>query len=71
MGEKGSLGLGVRVGLGVAALSWWMLLMTAAYFHTWIEKFTGLVVAWMALYAVYLLPRASARLRAVLGMPGV
>ena len=22
----------------VAALNWWMLLMTAAYFHTWFEK---------------------------------
>ena len=29
---------GVSAPLAVAALSWWMLLMTAAYFHTWFEK---------------------------------
>lgn len=33
--EEGS-GLGGAV--VVAGLSWWMLLMTAAYFHTWVEK---------------------------------
>ena len=32
--EKG----GVSAPLVVAGLSWWMLLMTAAYFHTWFEK---------------------------------
>lgn len=29
---------GLSVPLVVAGLSWWMLLMTAAYFHTWFEK---------------------------------
>lgn len=29
---------GVSISLVVAGLSWWMLLMTAAYFHTWVEK---------------------------------
>ena len=29
---------GLSVPLIVAGLSWWMLLMTAAYFHTWFEK---------------------------------
>lgn len=29
------LGIGIQAALGVAGLSWWMLLMTAAYFHTW------------------------------------
>lgn len=29
---------GVKAALGVVALSWWMLLMTAIYFHTWFEK---------------------------------
>ncbi|MCJ1284324.1 hypothetical protein MMC26_003655 [Xylographa opegraphella] len=29
---------GVSVPVVVAGLSWWMLLMTAAYFHTWFEK---------------------------------
>ena len=64
------LGLGVQAALGVAGLSWWMLLMTAAYFHTWFEKFTGLLVAFGAIYAVYFLPRAVPALRKVLGMPG-
>ena len=35
--SKGAKG-GVSVPLAVAGLSWWMLLMTAAYFHTWFEK---------------------------------
>lgn len=29
---------GWGVVLGVVGMSWWMLLMTAAYFHTWFEK---------------------------------
>jgi hypothetical protein len=62
---------GVKFAIGVAALMWWMLLMTAAFFHTWFEKFTGLVVAFMGLWGVYFLPRASPQVRAVLGMPGV
>jgi hypothetical protein len=62
---------GVQFSLYVAALMWWMLLMTAAYFHTWFEKFTGLLVAFSALWFVYFLPRGLPGLRAVLGMPGV
>ena len=62
---------GVKLALGVAALMWWMLLMTAAYFHTWFEKFTGLLVAFGMLYAVYFVPRGVPGLRAVVGMPGV
>lgn len=69
--KMSDLGVGVKVALGVAALSWWMLLMTAAYFHTWFEKFTGLMVAMAAIYAVYFLPRAVPGLRAVIGMPGL
>lgn len=65
------LGLGVKVALGVAGMSWWMLLMTAAYFHTWFEKFTGLLVAFAAIYAVYFVPRAMPASRQILGMPGV
>lgn len=64
-------GVGVKVALGVAGLMWWMLLMTAAFFHTWFEKFTGLMVAFTAIYLVYFLPRAIPALRRVLGMPGV
>lgn len=35
---------GVSAPLAVAGLSWWMLLMTAAYFHTWFEKVCLLMV---------------------------
>ena len=62
---------GVSAPLVVAGLSWWMLLMTAAYFHTWFEKFTGLLVAFSGLFAVYFLPRAIPAMRDVVGMPGV
>lgn len=63
--------LGIKVVLGVALLSWWMLLMTAAYFHTWFEKFTGLIVAFSGVFAVYFLPRAVPSLRGIIGLPGV
>lgn len=33
-----ALGLGGKFAVGVVALSWWMILMTAIYFHTWFEK---------------------------------
>lgn len=69
--KEGVTTQGVKFSLGVAALMWWMLLMTAAYFHTWFEKFTGLLVAFSALWVVYFLPRGVPGLRAVLGMPGV
>ena len=35
---EGRVGRGVGGAVFVAGLSWWMLLMTAAYFHTWVEK---------------------------------
>jgi hypothetical protein len=63
-------GLGVKVVIGVCALSWWMLLMTAAYFHTWTEKLSGLVVAFFGLWMVYFVPRGVPALRSVFGMPG-
>ena len=62
---------GVSAPLVVAGLSWWMLLMTAAYFHTWFEKFTGLLVAFFGVFAVYFLPRAIPAMRDFVGMPGV
>ena len=65
------LGIGIKGSLVVAGLSWWMLLMTAAYFHTWFEKLTGLLVAFTSIYLVYFLPRAIPAMRQVLGMPGV
>ncbi|KAI1115121.1 inositol phospholipid synthesis and fat-storage-inducing TM-domain-containing protein [Nemania sp. NC0429] len=65
------LGVGGKFALGVVGLSLWMLLMTAVYFHTWFEKLTGLLVASMGLYAVYVLPRWVPAWRAVAGLPGV
>ena len=78
---------GLSVPLVVAGLSWWMLLMTAAYFHTWFEKvsltskwsmgianisqFTGLVVAFAGIGSVYFLPRVMPRMREVIGIPGI
>lgn len=62
---------GLSVPLVVAGLSWWMLLMTAAYFHTWFEKFTGLVVAFVGIVSVYFLPRVVPGVREVIGMPGL
>lgn len=66
--EEGS---GVGGAVIVAGLSWWMLLMTAAYFHTWVEKFAGLLVAFIGVVVVYFLPRATPALRDLIGMPGV
>ncbi|KAF2107442.1 inositol phospholipid synthesis and fat-storage-inducing TM-domain-containing protein [Lophiotrema nucula] len=68
---EGEMTGGTKFALGVTSLMWWMLLMTAAYFHTWFEKFTGLLVAFIGLWVVYFAPRGIPGLRAVLGMPGV
>jgi len=64
-------GIGVKFPMVVVLLSWWMLLMTAAYFHTWVEKLMGLLVASIAIFTVYYLPRGIPGLRSLIGMPGV
>ncbi|KAI0180066.1 inositol phospholipid synthesis and fat-storage-inducing TM-domain-containing protein [Hypoxylon sp. FL1284] len=69
--ERRQLGFGGRFALSVVALCYWMLLMTAIYFHTWFEKLTGLLVAFMAIYPVYILPRWLPPLRALIGLPGI
>lgn len=69
--DRKSMNVGVKFVVGVVALNWWMLLMTAAFFHTWSEKLSGLVVAFAGLWAVYFLPRGSPALRSVFGMPGL
>lgn len=61
----------LRVSAVVIGLSLWMLLMTAIYFHTWVEKLTGLLVALTAFYSVYVLPRWVPALRRVVGLPGL
>ncbi|KAF2226836.1 inositol phospholipid synthesis and fat-storage-inducing TM-domain-containing protein [Elsinoe ampelina] len=68
--EGRQVGLGTKIAVGIAGLKGWMLLMTAAYFHTWFEKFTGSLVAATALWVVYFLPRGSAGVRSILGAPG-
>ncbi|KAF3769526.1 hypothetical protein M406DRAFT_270451 [Cryphonectria parasitica EP155] len=70
-GAWDALGLGGKIASAVVVLSWWMLLMTAIFFHTWFEKFTGLLVALTGLYAVYFVPRFVPPLRGVVGLPGI
>lgn len=68
---KGLKHYAAAIALVTAMLSWWMLLMTAAFFHTWFEKLTGWLLAFGALWVMYYLPRGSPLVREVLGMPGV
>lgn len=68
---SGQWTLGSKVVLGVGGLSLYMLLMTAAYFHTWFEKFTGLLVALSGIFVVYFLPRIVPAFRNIIGMPGI
>ncbi|EGC41018.1 inositol phospholipid biosynthesis protein Scs3 [Histoplasma capsulatum var. duboisii H88] len=56
--------------LAVGGLSWWMLLMTAIWFHTWLEKVTGLTLALGAVYTIYFLPRTLSPWRNIVGIPG-
>lgn len=62
---------GVQVAVGVSGLSVFMLAMTAIYFHTWVEKLTGLLVAFSGIFVVYFLPRAIPQMRDIVGLPGV
>jgi hypothetical protein len=54
----------------VVGLMFWMLLMTATFFHTWTEKLAGLVVALSGVWIVYFLPRGRPEIKAILGVPG-
>lgn len=64
-------GYATTLSLAVAVLSWWMLLMTAAFFHTWFEKLTGCAVAFLALWVIYFVPRGVPWVRGIEGMPGL
>ncbi|KAJ5636494.1 uncharacterized protein N7484_009807 [Penicillium longicatenatum] len=55
---------------GVVGLGWWMLFMTAIWFHTWLEKWSGLFVALSTVYVIYILPRSLAPWRGIVGLPG-
>ncbi|KAL2871149.1 putative inositol phospholipid biosynthesis protein Scs3 [Aspergillus lucknowensis] len=79
-GEKGAQGSGsggeartwiLRFVGVVVGLSWWMLLMTAIWFHTWLEKANGLLISLAAVYTIYILPRRVIPWRNVVGIPGV
>lgn len=63
--------LGSKLVMVVVALSWFMLLMTAIYFHSAFERITGLFVALSAIFVVYILPRGVPAYRGVIGMPGI
>ncbi|KAI1457218.1 inositol phospholipid synthesis and fat-storage-inducing TM-domain-containing protein [Annulohypoxylon moriforme] len=69
--EERALGYGGRFVVVVVGLCLWMLLMTAIFFHTWFEKFTGLLVAAMGIYPIYILPRWVPTIRAFVGLPGI
>ncbi|KAJ5678964.1 hypothetical protein N7462_007208 [Penicillium macrosclerotiorum] len=56
---------------GVIGLGWWMLFMTAIWFHTWLEKWSGLTVALSTVYVIYILPRRLKPWRDVVGVPGL
>ncbi|TQS31944.1 hypothetical protein Golomagni_07761 [Golovinomyces magnicellulatus] len=60
-----------KFGAVVVGLNFWMMLMTAMYFHTWFEKTTGLVTAYIGIYAIYIAPRYVPILRSIIGIPGV
>ncbi|RFU26940.1 hypothetical protein B7463_g9403, partial [Scytalidium lignicola] len=62
---------GVKFAIGVVALSWFMLFMTAVYFHSAFERITGLFVALGAIIVVYVLPRGVPAFRSIIGMPGI
>ncbi|KAI5294460.1 hypothetical protein KEM52_003978 [Ascosphaera acerosa] len=56
---------------GMVGLSFWMLLMTAIFFHTWGEKIAGLMIAISTIYAVYFLPQDMPALQRLVGVPGL
>ncbi|KAJ5713710.1 uncharacterized protein N7483_010891 [Penicillium malachiteum] len=60
----------LRLVWGVVGLGWWMLFMTAIWFHTWLEKWSGLFVAMSTIYAIYILPRKLPAWRDIVGIPG-
>lgn len=68
---EGTLGAGGKFAVGTAALSLWMLLMTAIYFHTWFEKLTGLMSSLVGLYLLYVVPRFVPAVRDIVGLPGI
>jgi hypothetical protein len=61
----------IYLGWTVVVLCMWMLLMTGLYFHTLVEKISGLVISLGAIWGVYYVPRTSRIWREIVGIPGV
>ena len=51
----------------VVGLDFWMFLMTAIWFHTWLEKLSGLLISSSCIWAVYFLPTFLPAWRAIVG----
>jgi len=52
----------------IIGLDIWMLLMTAIWFHTWLEKLSGLLISGLSIWVVYYLPALSPAWRNVVGL---
>ncbi|RPA86815.1 hypothetical protein BJ508DRAFT_410993 [Ascobolus immersus RN42] len=65
----GSFDITTKAVLSLVGLWWWMLLMTSIYFHTTLEKVSGIVVAYAEWYIVYVWAQRNEQLRAFLGAP--
>jgi len=51
----------------VVGLDFWMLLMTALWFHTWLEKLSGLLLSGSCIWALYFLPTLLPAWRDIVG----
>jgi hypothetical protein len=51
----------------IVGLDLWMLLMTAVWFHTWLEKLSGLLISVSVIWAVYFLPASLPAWHAIVG----
>ncbi|KAK5046904.1 hypothetical protein LTR84_007258 [Exophiala bonariae] len=51
----------------VVALDLWMLMMTAIWFHTWLEKLSGLLLAGSTVWTTYFLGDIAAGWKAIVG----
>lgn len=45
----------MKISLGFLAIYWWMLLMTGVYFHSFFEKFAGMIWGYIGTTAVFVL----------------
>lgn len=52
---------------GVVALDLWMLMMTAIWFHTWLEKLSGLLIAGVTVYGIFFLGDYVPQWREIVG----